>query len=308
MPLEMIRDDLLKLQVDAIVNPSNSSLFIGNPGSVSGQLYDAAGKDDLEKACSLLSPIPLGHAVMTPGYKLPAKHIIHVAGPRWKGGDHQEDEHLAACYRNALTLALDHHLTSIAFPLLSSGNYRYPKDRALHVALNEIHQFVIHHDLLVYLVVYDKTSYELSQKLSRSVKDYLSMYYREANSTLSLEAKLNTLDKGFSEQVFTYIDAKMLNEVDVYKQANLSKAVFSKIRSNTHYQPTKATALALCVGLKLNLVEATILLNKAGYSFTNSSKVDVIVQYYLDQGNYDITELNFVLYDQDLPLLGSSMS
>lgn len=335
MPLEIIREDILKLKVDAIVNPSNRSLTVGNRFSVSGQIFGAAGFEELSHACEKLAPIEAGEAVLTSGFNLGSTQIIHVVGPRWMDGQHHEEETLANCYKQALAIAKDHQFESIAFPLLSSGHYHFPKDKALQIALREINAFVLAYEVLVYLVVYDKTSYQLSTKLTTSVKNYLAAHLQDfefesqiINSSkhkeeehiltsvienkiilpkkIDLKEFIKNKDESFSDSLFRIIDAKKMKDVEVYKRANISKAVFSKIRSNDDYKPLKTTALALCIGLQLNLTESREFLSKAGIAFSRASTLDLIVQYFIEQKQYDINTINIVLYDYDQALLGSS--
>lgn len=345
MPLEIIREDITRMTVDAIVNPSNSLLLMGDFASVSGQIFYNAGIDDLTEACNKFGHCDLGQAVITPGFRLPSKHIIHVVGPVWDGGHNHEEEYLADCYRNALNLAFEYGLSSIAFPLLSSGTYGYPKDKALHTALSTIQAFLMENDMMVYLVVFDNKAFELSTKLSSSVKKYIDDHYvgvfesdeyfpntpenriklerlhdRERSlprgmtigqyeapsfSKSELGDMLDDKDVSFSQGLFDLIDRKGLTDVQVYKKANISKAVFSNLKSSDAYQPSKTTALAFCIALELNLKETHELLSKAGYSLSKSSILDLIVTYFLQHKNYDIFELNAVLYDYDQAMLGS---
>jgi O-acetyl-ADP-ribose deacetylase len=320
MPLEIIRQDIIHMKVDAIINPSNTHLIKGHLESVSGQIFEAAGDLQLEQACIELSPINRGEAVITLGYKLPAKYIIHTAGPKWFGGDLDEIKLLAQCYKSALDIALNYKLESIAFPLLSSGSYAFPKEEALKTAIQVLQDFVLEHDILIYLVVFDNDSYSKSKKIDASIKKYIDDYYvqdlsyherieyHESRSikSLSIEGYLTQLDEPFSVHLLNTIDSKKKKDVEVYKKSNISKAVFSKIRSNNDYQPSKSTALAFCIGLELNLEESQNLLQTAGFGFSNSSKQDLIVKYFIQKKKYDIFEVNQVLFDEDLQTLGST--
>lgn len=311
MPLEIIQHDITQMHVDAIVNPSNTYLVKGHRASVSGQIYAAAGEEQLNKACKAHSPIQLGDVVITPGFNLPAQYIIHSAGPRWMGGQMGEVELLSLTYRNALSLALKHEFSSIAFPLLSSGSYAFPKADALKTAVSVIQDFVLEHDLLVYLVVYDPESFKLSRKLSRHVSRVLDEVQSKPignlhRSTVNIEDYLKAQDEPFSDYLMKLIDQKRIKPVDAYKRSNISKATFSKINSNIHYKPSKSTALAFCIGLGLNLSESQVLLQKAGYGLSPSSRQDLIVRYFIEQNKFDIFEVNEVLFDQKEPLLGST--
>ena len=166
MPLEIVRNDITKMCVDAIVNAANSRLEQG--GGVCGAIFEAAGADKLREECSRIGHCSVGSAVITGGYGLPVKHVIHAVGPVWQGGTHNEEALLNSCYINSLNLALEHELISVAFPLISSGIFGYPKDDALRVAISAIGSFLLKHEMVVYLVVFDKEAYTLSDKLFKS--------------------------------------------------------------------------------------------------------------------------------------------
>ena len=155
MPLTIIQNDITKLSVDAIVNAANTSLQMG--GGVCGAIFNAAGAGKLQAACDELAPIKTGEAVITDGFDLPAKFIIHTAGPVYDDGKHGEEELLRSCYINSLRLAVENDCQSIAFPLISSGIYGYPKAEALDVATTAIRDFINEHDINVSLVVFDKS-------------------------------------------------------------------------------------------------------------------------------------------------------
>jgi len=327
MPFEIIREDITRLMTDAIVHPTNPKLKMGRGSSEA--IFKLAGMDELEKACKNIGYCAWGDAVITPGFKLSAKHIIHTAGPIWNGGIENEQIVLESCYRRSLECALNHNLKSIAFPLISSGNYGYPKEEALRIAIHTIQSFLFEHEMMVYLVVYDKVAYQISSKLFLSIKSYIDDNYVEKSiSDIRLESRssnkifnhqydemdsipvgslndmFNQLDKSFSESLLSLIDQKNMKDVEVYKRANISKAHFSKIRSNVDYRPTKSTVLAFCIALRLSLGESINLLEKAGFSLSNSSKHDLIVRYFIEHKQYDIFEINKVLFEYDQNLLG----
>ncbi len=361
MPLYMVEQDIVKMQTDAIVNSANTGLVPG--GGACGAIFAAAGFAKLDAACREIGSCPLGGAVITPGFKLPAKYVIHVAGPIWKGGQHQEADLLASCYEHALVLALEHGCRSIAFPLISTGIYNYPKQEALNIAIATIRKFLREADLLVYLVVYDRFKLTVSDKLKISLDDYLSKHYeqvleenenlrpryrqrsqreRTKDATLSREeqalAKYAQADSvqaeveenricsakeigesfqlspllrrgkslpwqrqmpgllpGFSETLFKLINERGVSQVKVYQDANLDRKLFSKIRKDKLYRPSKATAVSLALALHLSIYDAEDLLARAGYAFSPAEKADVIVQYCFENKIYDIIEVNEIL-------------
>ena len=185
MAFFLVRSDITKIQADAIVNAANTELLMG--GGVCGAIFKAAGVEDLQNACAALAPIDVGTAVHTPAFKLPAKYVIHTAGPIYHDGKHNEERLLSSCYTNSLQLAQQLSCRSIAFPLISSGIYRYPKQEALEVAKRTILKFLEKHDMDIYLVLYDETSYKVSQNLLLKVQQYLDQEcYTEPDRVLQI--------------------------------------------------------------------------------------------------------------------------
>jgi O-acetyl-ADP-ribose deacetylase (regulator of RNase III) len=327
MPFTIIRQDITKLKVDAIVNAANTELQMG--GGVCGAIFRAAGPTELQAACDQVAPIQTGGAAITPGFKLPAKYVIHAAGPVY---DHrhkaQSEAYLRSAYTESLKLASEHNCQSIAFPLISSGIFDYPKAEALQVATAAITDYLTSHDLDVYLAVFDKTSFVVSQTLLGEVDSYIDEHYVEAHQvqrrqlleveqialdnaapTAPLKAQnlddlMGHLDEPFSDALLKLIDAKGKTDVEVYKRANLDRKLFSKIRTGKGYTPKKPTILALAVALELTLDETDDLLERAGYALSHASKFDVIVEFFIVKGNYNIFEINEVLFQYDQPLLG----
>jgi O-acetyl-ADP-ribose deacetylase (regulator of RNase III) len=153
MPFEIIHGDITSMSTDAVVNAANTMLQMG--GGVCGAIFRAAGAVDLQRACNEIGRCETGQAVMTRGFQLPAQYIIHTVGPIWRGGTYGEADRLVACYRNSLELAKKHHLSSVAFPLISSGIYGYPREDALQIAIESIQDFLKKYDLIVFLVLYE---------------------------------------------------------------------------------------------------------------------------------------------------------
>lgn len=336
MPLEIIRNDITKVYADAIVNPTNPTL-IGD-GGVDGAVHLAAGPE-LSEECRRLGGCGVGQVKITKGYKLPAKYIIHTVGPIWQGGKYNEEQLLADCYKNALKFAQDHGLKSIAFPLISSGTFGYPKDRALGTAISVISEFLLNNEMMIYLVVFDKKAYQLSEKLfstitqyiddryseehlSENRKDYKRIYrieekrsegYKSMPAMVSVPMQkrkrslgdvLEHMDETFSQMLLRLIDESGMSDAETYKKANIDRKLFSKIRNDKNYRPSKPTVLAFAIALRLNLDETKDLLMKAGFALSYSSKFDIIIQYFIENGNYDIYEINEALFAFDQSLLG----
>lgn len=335
MPFNIIRQDITKLQVDAIVNAANTDLQMG--GGVCSAIFKAAGAAQLQAACDELAPIKVGEAVITPGFNLPAKFIIHAAGPVYRDGKRGEEKLLRAAYLNALQRAIENNCESIAFPLISSGVYRYPKREALWVATSAIQNFLGDNDLDVTLVVFDKSAFSVSKELLGAVESYIDGHYidtydyRRRRALLDVEQEalfradedlgkysksfypemaapldqlIGNLDEPFSQTLLRIIDAKGKTDVEVYKRANLDRKLFSKIRSNKGYMPSKRTVIALAVALELSLDETDNLLRRAGYALSHAVMFDVIVEYFIMSGKHDVFEINEVLFKYDQPLLG----
>lgn len=331
MPLHIVRNDITTMKVDAIVNAANESLLGG--GGVDGAIHRAAGPELLAE-CRTLGGCQTGRAKLTRAYRLPAKYVIHTVGPVWRGGGHGEQELLASAYRSALELALAHGCGSAAFPLLSSGAYGYPKAQALKTAVDTIGDFLLGHDMTVYLVVYDRAAYDIGGKLFADIAAYIDDRYvdvhtdsretqrrRMAMASMPMEEAecmpapcamappgldevLSKLDESFSQMLLRKIDERGMTDAQCYKKANIDRKLFSKIRSDVYYKPSKPTAMAFAVALELPLDEARELLSKAGFAFSHASKFDIIVEYFIARENYNIFEINEALFAFDQSLLG----
>ncbi len=346
MPLQIIRNDITKLECDAIVNAANSSLLGG--GGVDGAIHRAAGRG-LLRECMTLGGCRTGEAKITGGYNLPSKHVIHTVGPIWRGGRNGEKQLLESCYRESLKLAWENDCQSVAFPLISSGIYGYPKDQALRVAVDCITEFLTEHDMLVYIVVFDKSSFKISEKLFTDIATFIDDRYvdthwdisrarriewnedaaelprpivsakapsaptsmaarpqaMEKAAALSLDDALKQVDESFSQMLLRKIDENGMTDSQCYKKANVDRKLFSKIRSDINYHPSKTTAIAFAIALELSLADTRDLLQKAGFALTHSSKFDIIIEYFITNGNYNVFEINEALFAFDQSLLGA---
>lgn len=335
MPLQIVRNDITKMPVDAIVNAANSSLLGG--GGVDGCIHRAAGPKLLAE-CRTLGGCQTGYAKITNAYDLPCNYVIHAVGPIWRGGQFHERELLTSCYENSLALAKEKHYETIAFPLISSGIYGYPKAQALKVAIDAISAFLMENDMTVYIVIFDKAAYRISSKLFSDIASYIDDHYVEthinktseamrcqmqfqemdlcesislpepSNVPLSkaatLEDALQQMDESFSEMLLRKIDESGMTDSQCYKKANIDRKLFSKIKNDKYYKPSKPTVLAFALALELPLPEIQDMLMKAGFALSHSSKFDVIIEYFILKQNYSIYEINEALFAFDQSLIG----
>ena len=343
MPLEIVRNDITKMAVDAIVNAAKESLLGG--GGVDGCIHRAAGPELLAE-CRTLGGCKTGDAKITKAYRLPCKYVIHTVGPVWNGGQYGEKEKLVSCYRTSLALAKENKCETVAFPLISSGIFGYPKDQALRVAVDTIGEFLMENDMTVYIVIFDRAAYQISGKLFADIAEYIDDHYvdehtdsrRERLRRLNrLESKaskvcedaapdfmaapcapmamsvasgslndmLDELDAGFSETLLKLIDRTGKKDSEIYKKANVDRKLFSKIRNNPDYKPSKTTAIAFAIALELDLEETKDFIARAGFALSRSSKFDIIIEYFVKQKNYDIFAINEALFAFDQSLLGA---
>lgn len=331
MPLHLVRNDITKMRVDAVVNAANSSLLGG--GGVDGCIHRAAGPELLQ-ACKKLHGCETGQAKITEGYRLPCKYVIHAVGPRWQGGTQGEEEKLRSCYRASLQLAAEYRCESVAFPLISSGIYGYPKAEALRVAVDAIAAFLETAEMTVYLVIFDRASYEIGAERFSEIAVYIDEHYVDAHTDsaaqrlsrerlyeakcseaplceaksvceLSLEDTLRGMGESFSEMLLRKIDESGMTDAQCYKKANIDRKLFSKIRSDKHYQPSKATVIAFALALELPLPELEELLEKAGFALSPASKFDLIVEYFVARGKYNVFEINEALFAFDENPIGA---
>lgn len=339
MPLQIVRQDITKMQVDAIVNTTNEEM-IGYSG-VDLAVHTGAGHL-LDVECANIAPLGLGTAKITKGYNLDAKYIIHTSGPIWQGGLVGESILLKSCYVESLKLAVANGCRSVAFPLISAGAYGYPKEQVLKFAIQVITEFLFEHELMVYICVFDRTSYEFSKQLHSEISEVIDDDYvndcfdRIGESTIiankpscreykdviprvmpscinkessidgkSLHEYMKSIDKSFAYKLFDLIDERGMTDVECYKKANVDKKTFSKIKCNPQtYKPSKQTAVAFAIALKLDLDETQDLLASAGLTLSRSYTFDKIIRYFIQKEIYDIFVINEALFEFDQVLLG----
>ena len=354
VPFQIIRNDITKVKADAIVNTANPKPRIGS--GTDSAVYAAAGREQLLAQRKKIGEIAPGQAVSTDAFALNAKYIIHTVGPAWVDGSRGERDVLRSCYEKSLALAHELKCKSIAFPLIATGVYGFPKDEALNIALAEIGRFLLTHEMKVILVVFDRRALELSEQLVGGIEQYIDEHAahelreeeygencgsyrgrrmarlreeeRAANSMetfeesadaeeaaasavpfpeitgKSLEEVLGEAGETFQQRLFKLIDERGLDDVTVYKKANIDRKVFSRIRCKADYKPKKKTAVAFAIALELDLQTTLDLLSRAGIAFSPSDSFDLIVSYFITNKNYDIYELNAALFRYGQPVLG----
>lgn len=324
MPFTIVCGDITQMHTDAIVNAANTELQKG--GGVCGAIYNAAGTDKLQAACAPLAPIRTGEAVLTPGFNLFAKYVIHTAGPVYVDGGQGERELLRQCYQNALKRAAEKGCESVAFPLISSGIYGYPKAEALAVASEEMRRFLSQEncDMNVVLVLNDKSSFTVGGNLLGEVRRYARWCCTEEDmqsdgtffakpqcdpltARAGLPEQMDAAEESLAETVLRFIRKSGTADAEVCIRANIDRKLLNQILSDKAYKPGKQTAIALAVALDLTLEETHLLLHKAGYALSRSQVFDVIIEYFLTYARHDVYEINEVLFHYDQPLLGGSL-
>ncbi len=323
MPFTIVRNDITKMDVDVIVNTANEEPIYSN--GVDTAVYEAAGVEELLRARREIGRLKQGDVAITPGFKLKAKYIIHAISPYYYDGSRGEADKLRLCYENSLKLAHSHGCESIAFPLISTGNYGYPKEEAMQIALNAINSFLIKSDMMVYLVVFDAESVRLSGKLFADIESYIDENYVNKSmeneyqtaekyghsvkpldydavmngrfNTSMIEAAISKGEETFRQKLFSLIDEREYTDIYIYKKANIDRKLFHKIKSNDKYQPSKSTVLAFALALELDLKNTEELLKTAGYALSTSSQYDLIIRFFIERRIYDIYKINSVLFD-----------
>ena len=321
MPLKFIRNDITRMQVDAIVNTANPLPVVGVGTDTA--VYNAAGREKLLAARQEIGPLEEGQTAITPGFDLPARFILHTVSPQYIDGRSGEEEKLRACYRGCLDLAVKNGFSSLAFPLIASGNYGYPRDVAPHIAISEIRRFLLKHDMLVCLVLFDADSVSLAEKIDPDLDDYISQHevdrmmnteYRDRRAVkeqislseeeyAELDALLASDTQSFAEYLVDRIRAKGLKNAAVYNNAYVSKQLFSRIIRDPDYHPGKQNVLCLAVGAQMTFPEAVRLLSLAGYTFSENDKMDIIFSYFIRHHRCDIYEIENALGIYGLSLL-----
>ncbi|AIO19578.1 O-acetyl-ADP-ribose deacetylase [Candidatus Izimaplasma bacterium HR1] len=308
MPFYVIKKDITEFNTDAIVNSANTLPVVAE--GVEAQIYNKAGIELLNERKEI-GEIQESESRISNAYNLNSKYVIHTVSPIYEDNNSFKDR-LEKAYLSALKLAIKHNLESIAFPLLSGGTNGCPRHIAIEIAIDSINRFLREYDIDVYLVLYKPYRSRTSKMISHDIRMYLREQHannrnnifeaemqKQSMFNMNMEIdefpKVDTLT--FQQKLFKLIDEKDYKEVEVYKQANMSRKLFSKIRSDKCYQPKKTTAIALCLALGLDLDETEDLLDRAGYSLTESIEFDLMIKFFIEKRIYNIIEINLVLHE-----------
>ncbi len=342
MPLKISREDIRNVVADAIVVPTDR--FYSGSAGIDFQIHQLSGKG-LDELCRTLPELESGEAVLTDPFELKnCRYLIHTCSPKFVDGTDNREEKLASCYRNCLSIAKEKGLKSIAFPLISSVSFAFPKGRALRIARDTIIKFLQSNEMDVALLVYDKDSFDHTDRLYQDIAYYLNRHLmpepkmagamkysdsgktslfkkarkkkvssvkneilqemEEADYTFSSASYRFEPDESFSEALIRMIDEKGLKDPDVYKKANIDRKHFNHIKNTKLYKPKKETAVALAIGMRLNLKETNELLEKAGFVLSRSYTFDLIIRHCIEEGIYNIFDINEILFQYDQKTLG----
>ena len=361
MPFQIIRNDITKVEADAIVNTANPDPAVG--GGTDWAIHTAAGPE-LLAARQKIGAIAVGESAATPAFGLPAKYVLHTVSPAWVDGRHGEAALLRKAYDAALSLADALGCRSVAFPLMAAGTYGFPHEVALSVAVGAFTDFLLEHEMQIELVLFNAEAFGKAGALFEDLRSYIDDHYvserteeeyrvdsvanvlaaeserqrarrerprrsemvfsqadfaagalpkaaapKKAKSapSESLEDFLAKRETTFSEYLLDLLKERGVKSSEVYKRAEVSKQLFSKILNDKDYRPTKNTAIQLAIGLQLDLPQTQKLLEKAGYALTRSSKADIVVEYYIRQKTYSVPFINMALDDCELPLLTTGL-
>lgn len=358
MPLKIVRNDICKMNTEAIVNTAHDHPAVGTGCDYA--IYTAAGYDKLlQYRREKIGYVPEGEVFLTPAFDLPCKYIIHAVSPLYVDGKSGEEEKLRACYRKSLELALENDIRTIAFPLIGTGGFGYPKEEGFRIAADEINAFLTRHDMTVYLVVFGRKSTMIGNRLLDNLESYIDAKYVEdrhdeeytdnkkqvvsslmegmlqdglsreeakreiqklyalgnarrsrieENALISepaalLDEKISHASDTFSQYLLYLIASKGMSYPSVYQRACIDKKVFSRLKNDPNSHPKKITAMCLCIGAMLTLEQSRDLLARAGYALSPCDKQDIIFSYFIENGIYDMIDLDIALENHGLDCL-----
>jgi len=327
MPLHFIQSDIVDVSADAIVSCGNSAMT--DEGGVSGCIYRAAGSAVADE-CARIGGCAPGDAVATSAGELKARYIIHTVGPIWDGGRSGEEFVLRQCYKRVLAKAAELGCASVAMPLIASGRYGYPRELAKRVASEEISAFLeAHGDMEITMVLSGEAGHisrvrasnaDLSMFIARNYvepasTDETELYYDRDRPRFSrtpsgaglyktLDEMLAARSKPFRDMLRDLMTEAQVSDAELYNKAGVSRQTFNKIWNQAGYKPSKNTALSLAIGLELNYDQTLDLLGTLGYTLSHSVQFDMIVEYFIRRGCYDLFDINYSLDDYGEPPLG----
>ena len=339
MSLYIVKADITDRDVDAIVCTANTNLHLG--GLIGKKIIAKAGKTILTEL-NQIGHCDVGCSVITRGYGLKARNVIHTVGPIYQDGQHGEEKLLEKAYLSALKLAVEYNLETIEFPLISSGTYKYPTREAVEIAIKTITKFIRNNELAVGLVIYSDKTFDACIDLFKPFKCYVGEgyvhqveqweYERERRMQLDyprgprddyeincapedvivkLRNKINidSNDKlvapadNFNAKFWFYLNQCGKTNPQVYKKAGIDRKLFSKIISHKDYVPKKITVICLIIGMELDIDDAEDLMAAAGYLFSDSILFDFIIKNFIEDENFNVFEINDVLYKNNQPLI-----
>ena len=337
MPFRMIRADIITIYADMIVSAASALPVISRGNETA--LYQAAGRKNLLEMRKKIGTIAAGDAAVSPAFRLNADYVIHTVCPVWIDGEHQERELLESCYRKCLALAEQYGCASIAFPLLASGTPSFPNETALETALECFREFLQDHEMTIYLAVPDRNAFAISEDLFHTVADYIDrnqvdapqihaeypvppapfIHYDSCDRddrpteqipvlSIEYEQKLSCYinlrkEQTFQARLLKLIDASGETDPVIYRRANLDRKLFSRIRKDENYHPSKKTVIAFALALKLSMDDAADLLSRAGFALSKASTSDLIISWCIENGIYSIIDVNAILFSFDQELL-----
>lgn len=327
MPFQILHKDITAMAADAIVNPTDE--WLSGSGGTDLAVHMTAG-EKLDEACRNIGRLQTGAVAVTDAYGLPCRYVFHTVGPVWKNGTCGEEALLRGCYLNALFKAKQMGLDSIAFPLISSGTFGFPKNQVLRIAIDAISDFLYTADseLQIFICILDRHAFSLNREIA--LREYLGhgrkrFFGAERKAAAFCEDReeapiccapqdqpitddisewIKKQDDSFAVMLLKLIDKKGMTDVECYKKANVTKGTFWKINNDPKYKPSKSTVIAFAIALELDLDETAQLLKTVGFSLSDSNTFDRIIQFFILHRNYDIYEINAALFQYDQACLG----